>query len=573
MALATALYSAAQTDATLLEATHGEHAGALLKAMHTSPKSVTEVADVAASFTAIYGSIPAAGVPCGSGPSNTTHWDQWGVDYLAFGHADDLICAAAISGQEAACATFWSSVEWPRCPETTVVDTDAWGMCMSHMMACPTTKTYFDDTNAMFMDWWTIFYWAWWITWAPFVGFFVAIISRGRTVRNVIVGGFFCPTLFAIIWFSVFGGLAIKMERMAEVALQVRPEVQYASVTCSEHYSGQTPITPESKKLAAAGYYMLSCILPKDDQIYFLMQPYTNISGFLAVVLWVGLVIYFLTSSDSGSMTDDIISASGLVASKIPIWQKIFWCFTEGIVAISLVAASNGGALKTLQAASIIIGLPFTFLLCMMVPSCYRAMKRELGEADIINSMRFNTQILDIFEGFKPNGGSPCSPMTHLACILQGLFVPALAVHKALTCTSPGSKMTAALYALVAQVLWLCWLALHIVEVDKENTANIAWLCMVGVLLIIAFARGEMRRKYNIWGSPLDDLFTTMCVYPIVCAQMQMQAETDGKGMPTYFASADALQAEMAALGGGIGGALPTSVVAENSPTITKSTA
>merc|ERR1712072_534353 len=136
---------------------------------------------------------------------------------------------------------------YPRCPETTVNEVSNWGFCAKYRLSCEIQQTYFGDTNKMFMDWWTIFYWAWWITWAPFVGFFVALISRGRTIREVIIGGFFCPTLFAIIWFSVFGGLAIKMQRVAEIALQVRPEIQYATSTCSEHYSGQTPITPEAK--------------------------------------------------------------------------------------------------------------------------------------------------------------------------------------------------------------------------------------------------------------------------------------------------------------------------------------
>jgi hypothetical protein len=412
---------------------------------------------------------------------------------------------------------------------------------------------YFGDTNAMFMDWWTIFYWAWWITWAPFVGFFVAIISRGRTVRQVIFGGFVCPTLFAIIWFSVFGGLAIKMERTAELALKVKPEATYASIQCAEHYSGASPITPEAKALAEQGYYLLTC-MPRDDQIYYLMQPYVNIRGFLHVVLWLGLVIYFLTSSDSGSMTDDIISASGLTASQIPAWQKIFWCFTEGIVAIALVAASNGNALKSLQHVSIIIGLPFTLILCMFVPSLYRALKHELGEKDILQSMRFNTQLLDVFELFKPHGGSPCPPGTHATSIVMGLFVPAISLNATFAACYPKSPLQAMAVAFVGQSLLICWFALHVVETDKEGAHTIAWMCMSALLLLIAFGRGELRRKYNVWGSPVEDLFCAMCVYPIVLAQMQMQVNTDGAGAPTYFASADELSAQMQALKSSAGG-------------------
>ena len=474
----------------------------------------------------------------------------------------------------------WEKPKLPRCPEALMSETPTWGTCSAYKMSCTLTKSYYDAHDAMFMDWWTIFYWAWWITWAPFVGFFVAIISRGRTVKQVIFGGFVCPALFAILWFSVFGGLAIKMERVAEMALKVRPEAEYASIQvrldptlilpltltltltltsfqCAEHYSGAMPITPESKALASTGHYMLSC-MPRDDQIYYLMMPYTNIKGFLHVVLWAGLVIYFLTSSDSGSMTDDIISASGLSASKIPIWQKVFWCFTEGIVAIALVAASNGGALKTLQRVSIIIGLPFTFLLCLMVPSLYRALKKELGDKDIIESMRFNTQLLDIFEGFQPNGGSPCPPMTHIKCILTGLFVPAKGLADAFKACYPDSPKFAAVVATVGQILYICWFALHIVEVEKEGMHTIAWLCFTGFFLIVAFARGELRRKYNIWGFALEDLFCAIMVYPFVLAQMEMQAASDGSGAPTYFASADEIKAEMTSLKESDADALPT---------------
>merc|ERR1719375_2027268 len=210
------------------------------------------------------------------------------------------------------------------------------------------------------------------------------------------------------------------MERTAEMALSVRPDHHHAAVQCSEHYSGGNPITPESKKLAAAGYYMLTC-MPPNDQIYLLMEPYENLQGFLHFTLWLGLVIYFLTSSDSGSMTDDIISASGLSANLVPAWQKVWWCWTEGLVAIALV--NTGGALKSLQALSIIIGLPFTALLCMLVPSLFRILRKEAGEKEIAASKKFNTQLLDVLELFHAlsPGKSVCAPAEHAKAFLLGL--------------------------------------------------------------------------------------------------------------------------------------------------------
>ena len=571
-ALAMALYQGAKVDATAAEVAEHDAASRMLQTYRMSATSVATTGELFGKMFDAYGRNQvtgyATGVPCGS-DLNNTHFDAYMVQNFNFGinpapEAGDEVCATA--SDDTACDALWKAKKgwekpkFPRCPETLISETEAWGSCSEYTLSCPLTKQYYDDTVSGFMDGWTIFYWAWWITWAPFVGFFVAIISRGRTVKQVIFGGFVCPTIFAIFWFSIFGGLAIKMERVAEMALKVRPEDGYGSIQCAEHYSGATPITPEAKMLAESGYYLLSC-MPFNEQIYYVMMPYTNIKGFLHIVLWVGLVIYFLTSSDSGSMTDDIISASGLSASKIPIWQKVFWCFTEGIIAIALVAASNGGALKAVQQASIIIGLPFTFLLCFMVPSLYRVLKKELGEKDILESMRFNTQLLDLFEGFQPKGGSPCPPLTHIKCILTGLFVPAKGLADAFKACYPDSKVFPPLVATVGQILYICWCALHIVEVEKEGMHTIAWLCFTGFFLLVAFARGELRRKYNIWGFALEDLFCAIAMYPFVLAQMEMQLATDGKGAPTYFASAEEIKAEMSSAKESDADALPTAVV------------
>ena len=155
-----------------------------------------------------------------------------------------------------------------------------------------------------------------------------------------------------------------------------------------------------------------------------------------------------------------------------------------------------------------------------MVPSLYRVLKKELGEKDILESMRFNTQLLDLFEGFQPKGGSPCPPLTHIKCILTGLFVPAKGLADAFKACYPDSKVFPPLVATVGQILYICWCALHIVEVEKEGMHTIAWLCFTGFFLLVAFARGELRRKYNIWGFALEDLFCAIAMYPFVLAQM-----------------------------------------------------
>jgi hypothetical protein len=514
----------------------------LLQAYTFSATSQAAATAILADFVAAYGA-GWAGVPCGSG-WNVTHADAATAAWTGLAVGDPLCDESTMPVDAlAACRKAWAATA-PFCPESTFSGVANWGTCDSFKNACPITASYYDDSNAEFMNWWTIFYWAWWITWAPFVGFFVALISRGRTVREVIIGGFFCPTLFAIVWFSVFGGLAIKMERTAELALQVRPDWKHGQVTCSEHYSsGGVPITPDAKRLAATGYYLLTC-LPRDDQMYRLMEPYENRTQFLHFFLWVGLVIYFLTSSDSGSMTDDIITASGLSPKLIPWWQKVFWCCTEGAVALGLIRA--GGALKSLQHVSIIIGLPYTFFLCMLVPSLYRALKREMGDEDILASKRFNTQLLDFLEFFRPRGGSPFGACGHLGRILLGLFVPAVPVFKvARKVAGDTGCCGACLIALAAQLLHLAWLILEIAEVEFPGLHVVGWVCFVGFAFIVSYTRNSARVLYGVWGSYMDDVFSTMFLWPIVLAQASMAVESENKDAPTYFASTDEIEAEM----------------------------
>ena len=296
---------------------------------HTfSARSNTYATDNLALFNTAY--ISAAGVPCGS-VSNTTHADAATSAWTGVPVGTPLCPSSMSTAAHAACTAAWAA-STPRCPETTYRETMTWGRCNAYRNACPITATYYDDSNPEFMNWWTIFYWAWWITWAPFVGFFVALISRGRTVREVIIGGFFVPTLFAIIWFSVFGGLAIKMERTAEMALQVRPDWKHAQVTCLEHYnSGGVPISPESKRLANEGYYMLTC-LPKDHQMYaphqppplpFLLLPLVTLTdpldlSVLSVPRGAGTSSWSRTTTASSSSTSSSGSASSSTSSPRP---------------------------------------------------------------------------------------------------------------------------------------------------------------------------------------------------------------------------------------------------------------
>ena len=191
-----------------------------------------------------------------------------------------------------------------------------------------------EDTG--FYHGWTTFYWAWWIAWSPFVGMFIARISRGRTVREFVVCTLIVPTLFCLLWMTVFGGTAI--EQMAAGYDGVKDTVQNW--------------TPELSL-----YRLL-------DQL-----PMSYIISLISLVL---IVIFFVTSSDSGSLVIDTITAGGIINPPVP--QRVFWCTFEGLVAIALLL---GGGLGSLQAATVSTGFPFCVVLILMCLSLYKGLKHE----------------------------------------------------------------------------------------------------------------------------------------------------------------------------------------------------
>jgi choline/glycine/proline betaine transport protein len=195
------------------------------------------------------------------------------------------------------------------------------------------------QTYRMESDWqsnWTLFYWAWWIAWSPFVGMFIARISRGRTVRQFLGGVLLVPSLLCFVWFSVLGGSAIHAELFDGV------------------------------NIAAAVDESISTALFKLLDIY----PLSVLTSIVAISL---VFVFFVTSSDSGSLVIDIITAGGNL--NPPLSQRVFWALTEGVVAAVLLA---GGGLLALQTAAIMTGLPFALVLVLMCVGLYRSFNQEL---------------------------------------------------------------------------------------------------------------------------------------------------------------------------------------------------
>ncbi|WP_206050327.1 BCCT family transporter [Oceaniglobus ichthyenteri] len=188
-----------------------------------------------------------------------------------------------------------------------------------------------EDTN--FSQGWTAFYWAWWISWSPFVGMFIARVSRGRTVREFIICVLLIPSMVCVLWMSIFGGTAINQ-------------------VLTTGYTGA-----QDADLPLQLFKML-------DQL-----PLASITSFIGIML---VIVFFVTSSDSGSLVIDTITAGGKVDAPMP--QRVFWCIFEGAVAIALLI---GGGLAALQSMVISTGLLFSLVLLAMTFCIWKGLISE----------------------------------------------------------------------------------------------------------------------------------------------------------------------------------------------------
>lgn len=186
---------------------------------------------------------------------------------------------------------------------------------------------------------WTILYWAWWISWSPFVGMFIARISRGRTVREFIVGVLFIPTAFNLLWMTVFGNGAIWIDtHVAQGAL---------SATASN----------------------VDALLFR----FFEYLPLAKAVSWIAVLL---IALFFVTSADSGAYVVDAIASRGHPQS--PVWQRLFWAAVLGVTAVVLLLA---GGLKALQAMTLVTALPVAAIMVLLCIGLWRGMKADLAHA------------------------------------------------------------------------------------------------------------------------------------------------------------------------------------------------
>lgn len=222
-------------------------------------------------------------------------------------------------------------------PTMSILET-LWVTTSSYVSNIVSFSNPFGREDEAWMRGWTVFYWAWWISWSPFVGMFIARVSKGRTVREFVTAVLIIPTLITSVWMSSFGGAALEQLNQGIGAL------------------AENGIT----EVSLATFQMFANL------------PFTGILSFIGIIL---VLVFFITSSDSGSLVIDSITAGG--KTDAPTAQRVFWVVMEGAIAAALIFGGGADALGAIQATAVSAGLPFTVILLVMTWGLLKGLTHE----------------------------------------------------------------------------------------------------------------------------------------------------------------------------------------------------
>ena len=365
--------------------------------------------------------------------------------------------------------------------------------------------------NPKWMEDWTIFYWGWWISWSPYVGMFIAKISRGRTIRNYLMCTMTAPMLYTFLWFSIFGGAGLEMERKAALA----------GINCSSTLGGA------NAKESYQGLFRLSC--RTSAQMFFdLMQSYNeNLTPFLYAVSLASITLYFVTSSDSGSLVIDCLSANG--SHDPPVIQRVFWAVTEGACATGLLVAGGTDALTALQTVSVAAGLPYTVIVCFMCVALWKALTSERKPNR--KSPGFLTSLFHVFT---------CPFSLHKI----GDFLIALATPWFTAGRASAKLRNGKVYApmVILAILFHTVIILIVLKEVENDVVYIGWVVLMGYFAYVTAIRADIRQAYEIEGNMLQDFLIVMFLHPFAVDQLGRQTlyerttidENDGAELKDY---------------------------------------
>jgi len=437
----------------------------------------------------------------------------------------------------------YASDAWPRLADHSIAQADEY---LPNYPADEINGTGWElDQNGADPSWignWTLFYWGWWIAWAPFVGMFLARISRGRTIRSVINFTMTVPFGYIMLWFAVYGGASIRMQRRAE-ELETREVESFLYKDTFECFD--VPAEFADPHLSPVCKY--NALYPGYSW-FILMNQYSDIATFLNVGSIIAMVIYFVTSSDSGSLVTDALIANGKEGQHPA--QRALWAITQGAVASALLYTGGTSVMYVYQNVLVVIGMPYTIIVCLMTASLYKMLVQD--EVYLRHGIEWHSEavtdskthfaypiyggVFDIVEAIisfgKPNPlrGYRGVPAGSAVTFLTSIPLPFLAYARASRSAgdSPGettfwTAFNAVTFAATVLIL-LSSLALE--EGSLVHViATVTYICFAGSIMRL---RHAFRQRYNILhANIIEDFFCGFLLYPQALAQMTHHASVE----------------------------------------------
>jgi len=423
-----------------------------------------------------------------------------------------------------------------------------------------------------FIGAWTVFYMAWWVAWACFVGMFVARISKNRTIREVVVSVFICPTAYAIIWFSFMGGIGLRQQRQALELQKIGEEsfqdpsyfladdsefcydVPQQDVTVNgttvftNHLPGITPVCMFDRANDAQSWFNVMNSFSYPDS-----NGFGGFGPFLSILSIFTLAIYFITSSDSGSLVVDILASNG--ASEHHWIQRIFWAVTEGAVACALLVAGGDSALKALQSASIVFGLPFNlflFIMCLTIVQMCDSIEKEqnpdmqdprmmLPEEKHSWSMPLFGGVFNIFEYIfsmficvnksRKEKGMHMPTMKQALKFFGALFFPFVSLYAIYSSAVIDPKRKNHVLYIFFSAFYTCcfigWIVLFCMTTVNAGYTALGWSLFFVNACILTSLRMTFRNALGYPGNFVGDFIASSFLYPQCLSQMMLELESE----------------------------------------------
>jgi len=398
-----------------------------------------------------------------------------------------------------------------------------------------------------FENGWTIYYEAWWTAWSTFVGMFLARVSKGRTIREVMHYAFGGPLVLCFLWFTVFGGSALRMRRRAEELMVLGKELYNDTSFYLVPGSDLCYNPPATLYVDGAIKYLneapgVGPVCDFDsgdgDAAWFnLLMQYYSFGEFLCGLSLLCIFIYFVTSADSAALMVDYLASNG--KHEHNGGQRIFWSASTGMLATAILLAGGSAGLQGLQAASIVAALPFTAVLCMMTVSLWRMLSGHATE----KPKRLNEFPMPVLGGVFNCLEVVCSfgvnyPTSEVILLpdsavvtafFTSLLCPPLTYFRVLSHLNPKAKHTTQNICLtvLAGILFYGWIVLLCLQGAVPGIHIFGWVSYIVFASMVASTRYISRERYRVGGNIAEDFFAALFLYPQVLSQMHLLFSQD----------------------------------------------